>query len=100
MTPQETIQAMKFYKEKLCNGIFNDKIGAFDVAISALGKQIPKKPNILTWQLLINAGWKHGCPNCGCAVGMNKHLSFAYEEYLEPNESFCCSCGQALDWGG
>lgn len=62
-------------------------------------KQIPKKPKILTWQLLIDSGWKHGCPNCGCAVGINKNLGFAYEEYLEPNESYCCSCGQALDWG-
>ena len=65
---------------------------------SALEKQIPKKPKILTWQLLIDSGWKHECPNCGCAVGVNKNLGFAYEEYLEPNESYCCSCGQALDW--
>ena len=65
---------------------------------NAIEKQIPKKPKILTWQLLIDSGWKHGCPNCGCAVGVNKNLGFAYEEYLEPNESYCCSCGQALDW--
>ena len=40
----EAIQAMKFYKEKLYNGIFKDKIKAFDVAINALEKQIPKAP--------------------------------------------------------
>ena len=44
MTVKEAKQAMKFYKEKLYNGIFYDKIDAFDVAISALEKQIPKKP--------------------------------------------------------
>ena len=65
---------------------------------AALEKQIPKMPKILTWKLLIDSGWKYGCPNCGCAVGINKNLGFAYEEYLEPNESYCCSCGQALDW--
>ena len=64
----------------------------------AIEKQIPKMPKILTWKLLIDSGWKYGCPNCGCAVGINKNLGFAYEEYLEPNESYCCSCGQALDW--
>lgn len=64
----------------------------------AIEKQIPKKPKILTYQLLIDSGWKHGCPNCGCAVGINKNLGFAYGEYLEPYESCCCSCGQALDW--
>lgn len=36
MTVQETIQAMKFYKQKLYNGIFNQFIKAFDVAIQAL----------------------------------------------------------------
>jgi hypothetical protein len=72
---------------------------ALDMAVKALEKQIPKKPKILTWPLLTEAGWKHGCPNCGCAVGENKNLGFAYGEYLEPNEDFCCSCGQALDWG-
>jgi hypothetical protein len=68
------------------------------MAISALEKQVPKKPKILTYKLLTDSGWKYGCPNCGCAVGKNKNLGFAYEEYLEPYEDYCCCCGQALDW--
>ena len=74
------------------------QIQTFENAISALEKQMPRKVEILTYQPLINSGWEHRCPNCGCAVGKNNNLGFAYEEYLEPNESYCCSCGQALDW--
>lgn len=64
----------------------------------ALEKQMPKKPKKLTYKLLIDSGWKYECPNCGCAIGVNKNLMFAYGEYLEPYENNCCSCGQALDW--
>lgn len=44
MTIKETIEALWFYKEKLYNGIFKDKIAAFDVAIEACEKQMPKRP--------------------------------------------------------
>ena len=39
MTRSEAIRAMQFYKEKLYNGIFNQYIDAFDMAISALRQQ-------------------------------------------------------------
>ena len=39
MTREEAIRAMQFYKEKLYNGIFNQYIDAFDMAISALQQQ-------------------------------------------------------------
>jgi hypothetical protein len=106
-TNQMIVQQVESIDDAICKQIHDMAVanGIDDVYVldkkqilSALEKQIPKKPKILTWQLLIDAGWKHGCPNCGCAVGINKHLGFAYEEYLEPNESFCCSCGQALGW--
>ena len=85
------VQSTSVIEDKLdIEKVYRSQIQTFENAISALKKQIPKKP--------IDAGWKHGCPNCGCAVGVNKHLGFAYSEYLEPNESYCCSCGQALDW--
>ena len=61
-------------------------------------KQIPKKPIRLTYKPLTDFGWEYGCPACGCAVGENKRLSFAYNEYLEPHENHCPTCGQALDW--
>ena len=83
MTPQEAIQAMKFYKEKLYNGIFNDKIGAFDVAISALEKQIPKKLRV------DDEGWLC-CPKCD-------ETFFLHNRTGEKNKK-CGICGQALDW--
>ena len=58
---QVAIDAMKFFKQKLNNGIYGEFVGNFDTAISALEKQIPKKP--LHWddceQFYI------ACPCCG-----------------------------------
>ena len=58
---QVAIDAMKFFKQKLNNGIYGEFVGNFDTAISALEKQIPKKP--LHWddceQFYIE------CPCCG-----------------------------------
>jgi hypothetical protein len=68
------------------------------IVCEATEKQIPKKPKTLNYGLLIEYGWKYECPNCGCAVGDNKNLDFAYGEYLNPYDDYCCGCGQALDW--
>lgn len=98
MTPQEAIQ---FLKETIagCHILRDRQLKAVcEVSINALEKQIPKKPKTLNYGLLIEYGWKYECPNCGCAVGNNKNLAFAYGEYLNPYEDYCCSCGQALDW--
>lgn len=43
MTKAEAIEALQFYKSKLYNGIFNQYIAAFDVAIEALNQQIEGK---------------------------------------------------------
>ena len=58
---------------------------AFENAISALEKQIPKKPNIhgLREGREINTV-SYTCPIC------NKHIS---------RDNYCKHCGQALDWG-
>lgn len=83
MTPQETLEtinAMLFCKTKLYNGIFNDKIGAFDVAISALEKQIPTKPCIP----FDSIHQEYECPMCPHKV--------------DKTQLYCDKCGQALDW--
>lgn len=95
MKTQEAINILEKYKSIPKSEVVKT---AYDMAISALEKQTPKKVEILTYQPLINSGWEHRCPNCGCAVGKNKNLGFAYEEYLEPYEDYCSLCGQALDW--
>lgn len=52
---------------------------AFDIAIEALEKQIPKKP--INW-----LGKMPICPRCNRA------------DYIKPLESYCKFCGQAIDW--
>lgn len=55
---------------------------AYDMAIKALEKQIPKKPHKIYEKL--NVKW---C-ECGCYLGE-----------LKDEQNYCRRCGQALDWG-
>lgn len=100
MTQQEAISALKQINLKRVHPFYDweEMLEVRDIAIKALEKQIPKKPDTLTYRPLLLSGWKYQCPNCGCAVGKNKNLEFAYEEYLEAYQSNCMNCGQALDW--
>lgn len=50
MTTKEAIKALYFYKTKLYNGIYNDKIEAFDIAIEALKKQEEEENLLLAKQ--------------------------------------------------
>ena len=62
-----------------------DDLEAFNLAIPALEKQIPKKP---LDKKLVDDGyrWQWICPNC--------HTIKTTTE-----KSHCDDCGQALDWG-
>lgn len=68
-------------------------INLFKTIKVALEKQNSKKPKVLNYQPLLDAGWRYGCPECNCAVGENIHHS-----EVTNNEQFCCNCGQSLDW--
>ena len=92
---QVAIDVMNFYKEKLRNGIYGEFVGNFDTAISALEKQIPKKPTLHIVQpveapIKIGCGrWGKGttvyeCPNC--------------KEWVSKTYKYCPDCGQALKW--
>ncbi len=52
---------------------------AYDMAVMALEKQIPKKPNIGN----DNGRQRKCCPACGC--------------FYNPASKYCPKCGQALD---
>ena len=58
---------------------------AFDDAIEALEKQIPKKPTHL------ESVPHYRCPRCNDAVKL-------YEESPTHTIKYCTWCGQALDW--
>lgn len=98
MTPEEAISVFDKMLKRYAWADDNKSVQAIKVAKECIEKQIPKKPKTLTYGLLIDCGWKYECPNCGCAVGANNNVKFAYGEYLEPYENNCCCCGQALDW--
>ena len=74
MTREEAIWAMQFYKEKLYNGIFNQYIEAFDMAISALREQEKRSK---------------GCEHCLSEVNKSMMLAHGY--------ACCTDCGRRLE---
>lgn len=84
------IDAMKFFKQKLNNGIYGGFVGNFDTAISALKKRIPKK---VTHEATLYKCCT--CPNCKNVVG-------EFTEFMgnrcRVTPTYCKYCGQALDW--
>lgn len=86
MTREEAIWAMRFYKEKLYNGIFNQYIGAFDVAISALKEQ-PVVHGRWIFGTTMNREWMK-CSEC--LVSQTPTGVFSY----------CPNCGARMDGGG
>ncbi len=85
MTIQEVIKRLKVSKGIVTAEVNNldDKNigGAFDLAVEALEKQIPKKP-LAPISKLLEMG---KCPNCNASL-------------FDKNLKFCTDCGQALDW--
>ena len=70
---------------------------ALDVAIQALEKQIPKKPN-----KTIDSSWgtkkeAHVCPVCDYYL---TEVHFIEPQKIESNKkiTYCETCGQAIDW--
>ena len=84
----EIEDAIKIIKE-LTNGLGENgyvKI-ANDMAIQALGKQIPKRPIIEPWNPAL-------CPSCGTELS-----DFECDGYYTHWKGLTmCECGQALDW--
>ena len=74
------------YQEDMRSKGFPYQVNNLVVAeiVSALEKQIPKKPK---WSM----GWV--CPNCKHEEILN------FPKRPEWDDLFCKKCGQALDWG-
>lgn len=104
MTEQEAIEEL----ERLNNGTDYDTeytdFECFEVAIEALGKQIPKKPIVVE---CIHPEW-NACDRDG--VDCENLSDCRYRDCLCPtceeslryvhltNPSYCPVCGQKLDW--
>ena len=84
MKPEEAIETIKVAIAEVEWNYPMDYTVAFEEAIKALEKQIPKKP-------VDNPenGWFE-CPNCGLIVWV----------YYGTGETHHCDCGQRLDWEG
>ena len=84
MTNEEVIRR---FKPVIDNKIYADAIQeAYQLAIEALEKQIPKKPKQDKEYPLGRV-----CPRCCCYLG---NVQFVPNNYL-----YCQRCGQAIDWG-
>ena len=84
MTPQEAIDFIECEVQidvRFCSDKKVDKtIEVFELAISALEKQIPKKPNLWCGKIIT-------CPNCLRAISQTEAL-----------DVHCKYCGQFIDW--
>lgn len=84
MTPQKAVKELKRQVECWKNGTsFAYSLPPLKVAISALEKQIPKKPKILKVHYISN--YKYGECQCG--------------EHIMDDDNYCSNCGQKIDWG-
>ena len=98
MSPNEAIGALKLINLKGVHPFYDweEMLEVRNVAIKALDKQIPKKPQYVDTRFR-----HHGrrtsdgssldkcykCPNC------NSHIFHVFD-----SEKYCKYCGQALDW--
>lgn len=70
---------------------------AIEIAIKALKKQIPMKPN-----KAIDSSWGiqkevHVCPRCDYYLS-NVHFIGVHKVEENKSITFCETCGQAIDW--
>lgn len=84
MTPEEAIKTIQVAVAEVEWNYPMDYSVAFETAIEALEKQIPKKPIVEKDKVMFGIICGN-CPVCGSAVYSTANL-------------FCNHCGQALDW--
>ena len=67
---------------------------AIDVAIEALKKQIPKKPEVHVMGYANSDRKAHWtmCPSC------YEQRGFSYDILVDPIATYCRRCGQRIDW--
>lgn len=94
MTAREAIETIKVAQSQIEWDYPMDYAVAFDMAISALEKQIPKKPKEIPIKENKNL-WHLYCPSCENWIGMwNSRLNRGDIS----NGYICPHCGQAIDW--
>ena len=88
------IEWFSMLKEKFAKTEYE---GYLDMAISALEKQIPKKPNRIDKNASFDGNWKKVCPACGRLL--IERITTPEKSYPKIyNHTPHCVCGQAIDW--
>ena len=70
---------------------------AVEIAVDAMKKQIPEKPNRTQSENSENI-WNLYCPSCGHYIGMWNSRLKRRNMCNDSNRNICASCGQAIDW--
>ena len=105
MKPEEAIKTLKHYRSNLIdmcgeNSTESEPIQAYDAAITAIEKQIPKKPHITLMRN--DAGELFGqwvmCPRCYEESGFDYDFLVGMKQKQHHKVSYCLGCGQAIDW--
>ena len=95
MTNEEAIIMIKTVEGHL---LFDEKWkDAFDMAISALEKQIQKKPKKIPVKESKNL-WHLYCPSCENWIGMWNSRLRCGDMHNISNRNICPYCGRAIDW--
>lgn len=95
MTPEEAIKTIQVAVAEVEWEYALDYDIAFETAIEALEKQIPKKPipySISLGEEPVKIG------RCFYHQGANVHICPNCSNFISITNVFCFWCGQALDW--
>lgn len=101
MTNTEAIEILK--SRRMCAAYVDSEyvdsvnIEAVDIAISALEKQIGKKPKHIDKNGVFDGNWMKVCPACG-RVLMERITTEESSYPRHYNMTEYCSCGQRIDW--
>jgi hypothetical protein len=71
---------------------------AREIAVDAMQKQIPKKPNRTQSKNSENL-WNLYCPSCKNWIGLWNSRLKRGDMHNISNGNICPYCGQAIDWG-
>ena len=100
MENREAIKIISNYEVNGCGYCYqggSEVADAFNLAISALEKQIPKKPKRIDKNATFDGNWKKVCPTCGRVLV--KRITTPEGSYPRIyNHTPHCICGQAIDW--
>ena len=99
MTAQEAIKIIQAAQAEVEWECPLDYAAAFDVAIEALEKQIPKK--LIVNQSRCNENlWYLYCPSCKNWIGLWNSRLKRGDMYNDSNRNICPYCGRVIDYTG